>query len=189
MAVAWTLCGAARTRKFAAAALVVATLASAGHVRQRRRGSSRKPIRPSASTCWRSGTVPQSIHALPRGINELTWSGARERLREARARANARETRELETLYYGKFAMSVTPVAIVALVVALAFRRPWTRAGLTSVALAVCAVNYALVMASPFLSDFAIVPPIVLGWTPDAICGLAALLLAFGAQPTSTRGA
>ena len=128
-------------------------VASAGHVRQPevarpgiQSGLPRELAGPVRS-------VRRSIHPRATGINEFTWSGSAGTAPRGRARADTGETRGVGNGGLPEIRDEVTPVAIVGLVVALAFRRPWTRAGLTSVALAVCAVNYAAVMSARAWSD------------------------------------
>ena len=186
VAVASMLRGAALTRKLAAAVLVAGALASVGMF------ANFSWLIPESNQRFREmvwaqlDPHPNPSTPLGRGLNELGWSDARKRLREMRARADTGELRRSETTYYRRFAMSVTPMVIVGLIVAIAFRRAWTRAGLTSVALFLCASHYALQSSTWTLVDITIVPPIVLVWTPDAICGLAALLLACGSRSVPT---
>ena len=190
VAVAWTLCGVARTRKLAAAALVVAALAAATMF------ANVAWVLPEANQAFRQRAFEQlAPHANPprRGDNELTWSEARKRQADLRARSNTAAVRAFESTYYLKWAMSLAPLPIVGLIVAIAFRRAWTRAGLTSVALGLCASHFALLMSTRTLANLEILPPIVLGWSADAICMLAAVVLACGsravtkAPPAPTR--
>ena len=182
VAAAWTLRGAARTRKLAAAVLWVAAMASAVMF------ANLNWLVPEANQAFRVHMVAQldprhdPSKPLARGFNELGWSQARQRLRQVRARADTSEIRRFETSYYRRFAISVTPVAIVVLVVALAFWRDWTRGGLIGVALGVCVANYTLMWSALSFAQFDILAPIAISWIPNLMCGLAALLLAFGGR-------
>ena len=50
--------------------------------------------------------------------------------------------------------------------------------GLTSVTLAVCAVNYTLLMSALWVADLWTLPPMVLAWSGDVICAAGAVLFA-----------
>jgi hypothetical protein len=176
VAVAWALYGAARTRKLAGIALVVAALASAATF------ANLLWVVPDANQGFRQQVsavlYPEGGAPLARGINELSPEDAQHRWREVHGRGDAREIGTFETWYYRRFAISLSPLVVVSLIVAIAFWRPWTRRGLTSVALAVCVVNYALLMSAQWLATLGVLPPLVLAWSGDALCLLAAITLA-----------
>jgi len=109
-----------------------------------------------------------------RGDGELRFGELRTRLRQARDAASDRDVRGLETLYYRKWSVSAAPLAMVALVVALAFRRPWTRVGLAGVVCGVYAAYYALLSSAFPLAQSGVAPPIVLEWAGNALCVAAA---------------
>jgi hypothetical protein len=180
VAAAWMLWGAARTRKVAATVLVVAALASAVTF------VGLAWVVPEANHAFRqrafAALSPNATSPLARGMNELTLPQAQQRRHEVRARGNAEEIRTFETWYYRRFAIGMSPLAVAGLIVAIAFRRRWTRAGLTTVAFAICIANYALLMSAPWMATRGLLPPIVLGWSGDVICALATVLLATGAR-------
>jgi hypothetical protein len=173
LAVAWMLCGAARTPKVAAAGFAVATALSAATF------VNLVWLTPEANQLFRerayAAIAPDAPAPPAPGLHELTWTETRQRRVEVHARADAREIRMFETWHHRRFAISLAPLALVALVVALAFRRSWTRAGLTSTALAACATNYMLLMWGLWAGRRGSVPPVVGGWSADAVCALAAV--------------
>jgi hypothetical protein len=73
--------------------------------------------------------------------------------------------------------MSVAPFALVVLMVAVAFRRQWTRRALTSVAFAIYLAHYALVMSAFSLAQLGVARPIVLAWAGNVLCAVIAVVI------------
>jgi lipopolysaccharide export LptBFGC system permease protein LptF len=115
--------------------------------------------------------------APARGANELRAAELRELVRDRRTSGRESEARWLELTYYRRWSMSVTPLAMVALMVALAFRRQWSRQELTSVAFGISIAHYALVISAFSLAELGVARPIVVGWAAPFLCLAAALLL------------
>ena len=136
VATAWALHGAARTRKVASVVLLTAALTSAAMF------VNMVWVIPDANQAFREAVAAKVNPAGPvprRGSNELRLSELRVALREAQALGRDDEAWQLEATYYRKWTLSVTPLAIVGLVVTLAFTRLWTRRRLT---VTVCGVFF-----------------------------------------------
>jgi lipopolysaccharide export LptBFGC system permease protein LptF len=173
VATAWILHGPARTRKVAGVALVTAMLTSFGTF------GNLAWVTPDANQAFRETVMAQYTPPGPvpsRGTNELRLPELRERLREARASLSRNDVNQIEVAYYRKWTISVMPLAIVALIVALAFRRAWTRAGLTGIACVVLVAQYALLMFTESLADLGVARPIVLEWTGNVLWTAAAAI-------------
>ncbi|HEV8397178.1 MAG TPA: LptF/LptG family permease [Vicinamibacterales bacterium] len=174
VATAWALHGAARRRKVAAAALLAAALTAPAMF------ANLGWVTPDANQAFRETVLAHHVPPVPvpvRGDGELRLGDLRDRLRQARDGAREQEARNLETLYYRKWAMSATPLAMVGLIVALAFRRPWTRAGLIAMACGVYAGQYALLLVTFPLADAGMARPIVLEWAGNTVYAAAAVLI------------
>jgi lipopolysaccharide export LptBFGC system permease protein LptF len=169
IATAWVLHGAARGRKvaivalFAAAAMSVAMFANLAW------------LTPDANQAFREEVMAHHDPPSPspaRGDGELRLGELRHRLQQARNDGNQSDVRSLEVLYYRKWATGAAPLAIVGLIVALAFRRSWSRAGLTAVACGVYATNYALWISVFPLAHRGVASPLVLAWAGNALCAI-----------------
>ena len=174
LAIAWTLHGAARTRKLAVAGMVVAALCSIAMF------ANLGWLTPEANQAYRETRFAQVFpgrDAPPRGFFELTWSGMHARLREARATESPHEVRYLEVAYHKKIAYTVAPLAMVGVILALAFRRRWGRGRLMAAAGGV-AMAYLLVSeAFSFVGADLNAPTVVIGWAATALCAAAAVVL------------
>jgi len=179
IATGWALHGATRTRKVAAAALVTAAALSVLMF------VNLAWLTPDANQAFRVTVMAHHDPPAPppvRGDGELRWEDLRTRLRQARDAADG-DVWQLETLYYRKWSMSAAPLAMVALVVALAFRRPWTRVGLTGVVCGVYAAYYALLLSTFPLAQRGVAPPMVLEWAGTALCLAAAVAITSWRRP------
>ena len=173
VATAWALHGAARTRKVASVVLLTAALTSAAMF------VNMVWVIPDANQAFREAVAAKLNPAGPaprRGSNELRLTELRVALREARALGRDDEAWELEATYYRKWTLSVTPLAIVGLVVALAFTRPWTRRRLTVTACGVFFVaHFPLWMSSGTLASVA--RPMVIESAGPALYAAVSLLV------------
>ena len=174
VATAWALHGAARTRRVASVMLLTAALTSAAMF------VNMLWVIPDANQAFREGVIAQFNPAgptPPRGDNELSLSELHDRLERARAGDPRYGVRHLETLYFRKWTMSLTPLAIVGLMVALAFKLPWTRGQLTATAGGVFVAHYALWMSSSTLANAGVAGPVVIEWAGPAVCAAVSLLV------------
>ena len=174
IASAWMLHAAVRTRKIAAALLITGGLMSAAMF------VNLGWVVPDANQAFRAAVYARldPTGAAPaRGANELRSAELRERMFERRNSGHESEARWLELTYYRRWSMSATPLAMVALMVALAFRRRWSRQELTSVAVGISMAHYALVISAFSLAELHVARPIVVGWAAPFLCLAAALLL------------
>lgn len=174
IASAWMLHAAVRTRKVAAALLITAVLASASMF------VNFEWVIPDANQAFRATVYARDDPSGPapaRGANELRSAELQERVIERRNSGHESEARWLELTYYRRWSMSATPLAMVALIVALAFRRRWSRPELTSIALGIYLAHYALVRSAFSLAELGVAKPIVVGWASPVLCLAAALLL------------
>lgn len=180
IASAWMLHAAVRTRKVATALLVTAVLTSAAMF------VNLEWVIPDANQAFRATVYARfdPPGAAPaRGANEIRLAELRERVLERRASGHESEARWLELSYYRRWSMSATPVAIVALMVALAFRRQWTRWAFTGVAAGIYLTHYALLMSAFwFAQQLGVARPILMGWAGTFLC-LAAALLTTSSRP------
>ena len=179
IATAWVLHGAARTRKVAGVVLLTAAMTTAAMF------ANMAWLTPNANQAFREAVMAQfepPIAAPVRGTNELSLSELRQRLSETRAAGREHVTRHLEATYYRKWTMSAAPLAIVGLIVALAFRRVWTRPGLTTVACGVFALHYALWMSSFELAGLGAARPIVIDWAGDVLSAAVAVAITWRPQ-------
>ena len=182
IASAWMLHAAVRTRKVAAALLITGGLISAAMF------VNLEWVVPDANQAFRTtvmAKIDPSAAAPVRGANELRAAELRERVTERRTGGHESEARWLELTYYRRWSMSATPLAMVALMVALAFRRQWSRPELTSVAIGIYLAHYALVRSAFSLAELHVARPIVVGWASPVLCLAAALLLI--SWPTRAR--
>jgi lipopolysaccharide export LptBFGC system permease protein LptF len=180
IATGWALHGAARTRKVAAVALVTAALMFPLMF------ANLAWLTPDANQAFRVAVITHEDPRLPaplRGDGEMRFGDLRTRLRQARDVADSNTVRQLETLYYRKWSISAAPLAMVALAVALAFRRRWTRVGLTGVTCGVYAAQYALFMTAFPLAQRGVAQPIVLEWVGNALCVAAAVAITSSRRP------
>jgi lipopolysaccharide export LptBFGC system permease protein LptF len=173
IASAWMLHAAVRTRKVAAAMLLAALLTSTALL------VNFEWVIPDANQAFRALVVAKydpPVASPARGANELRAWELRERVHQARNSGHESQARWLELTYYRRWSMVATPVAMVALMVALAFRRRWTRRALTSVAFGIYLAHYALFMYAFTLAQLGVARPIVIGWAGTFLCLAAALL-------------
>jgi len=180
VATAWILHGPARTRRVAGVALVTAALTSLGMF------GNLAWVTPDANQAFRETVMAQYTPPGPvpsRGTNELRLSELRERLREARGSLSRNDVNQIEVAYYRKWTVSAMPLAIVALIVALAFRRAWTRAGLTGMACGVFVAQFALLMFTESLADLGVAQPIVLEWAGNVLCAAATVVIISSRSP------
>ena len=180
VASAWTLHAAVRTRKVATVLLIAAVLLSAGMF------VNFEWIIPDANQAFRATVYArvvqehpevQPVPALARGANEIRLRELRERMLERRTSGHESEARWLELTYYRRWAISAMPLAIIALMVALAFRRQWTRRALTGIAFAIYLAQYGLWESGFSLAELGVARPIVIGWAGTFLCLAAALLI------------
>jgi hypothetical protein len=174
IASAWMLHAAVRTRKVAAALLITGGLMSAAMF------VNLEWVVPDANQAFRITAMAKfdpSAPAPARGANEIRAAELRERMLERRNSGHESEAHWLELTYYRRWSMSATPLAMVALMVALAFRRRWSRQELTSVALGIYLAHWALVGSAFSLAELGVARPIVVGWAAPFLCLAAALLL------------
>jgi hypothetical protein len=174
VASAWMLHAAVRTRKAAATMLLTATLASAAMF------VTFEWVIPDTNQAFRTLVLAKfdpPVASPARGANELRLWELREQVLQKRTSGHESEARWLELTYYRRWSMSAMPLAMVALMVALAFRRPWTRWALTGVAFGVYLVHYALLMSAFSLAELGAARPIVIGWAGTFLCLAAALLI------------
>jgi hypothetical protein len=173
VATAWALHGAARTRRVASVVLFTAALTSAAMFVNMVR------VVPDANQAFREAVAAKLNPAGPaprRGSNELRLTELRVALREAQALGRDDEAWQLETTYYRKWTLSVTPLAIVGLVVALGFTRRWTRRRLTVTACGVFfVVHFPLWTSAGMLSSVA--RPMVIEGAGPALCAAVSLLV------------
>jgi lipopolysaccharide export LptBFGC system permease protein LptF len=142
---------------------------------------------PDANQAFREGVMAQFNPAAPaprRGENELSLTELRQQLREALAGGRDQEAWRLETIYYRRWTLSATPLAIVGLIVALAFSRPWTRGRLTAVAGAVVFAAQYNLWTSSTIAGTGMVRPMVMEWAGPALCAAAAVLLICWRSPS-----
>jgi hypothetical protein len=173
VASAWMLHAAVRTRKVAAVTLLTAALTSAAMFANFER------VIPATNQAFRTMVMAKfdpPVASPARGANELQFWELRERVRETRNSGRESEARWLELTYYRRWSMSVMPLAMVAVMVALAFRRQWSRRALTGVAFAIYLAHYALLMSAFSLAELGVARPIVIGWAGTFLCLAAALL-------------
>ena len=180
VASAWMLHAAVRTRKVAAAALLAAALTSGAMFVNFER------VIPDANQAFRATVMARLVKehpelppvaSLTRGANELRFWELRERVRTTRNSGRESEARWMELSYYRRWSMTAMPIAMVALMVSIAFRRQWTRRALTGVAFAIYLAHYALLMSAFSLAELGVARPIVMGWAGTFLCLAAALLL------------
>ena len=176
LGVARTFHGTARTRKLAAAAIVLAALCSIAMF------ANLGWLTPEANQAYRETRFAHQFEngnapPLERGFFELTWSGMRARLREARATESLHEVRYLEVAYHRNLAITVAPLAMVGVILALAFRRRWGRCGLTGAAVVLAVAHVLLSMALTFFGGHVRAPTFVIGWSVTALFAAAALLI------------
>jgi len=173
VASAWMLHAAVRTRKVAAVTLLTAALTSAAMF------VNLEWVTPDANQAFRTLVLAKfdpPVASPERGANELRFWELRERVRETRNSGRESEARWLELSYYRRWSMSVMPLAMVAVMVAIAFKRQWTRRALTSVAFTIYLAHYALLMSAFSLAELGVARPIVMGWAGTLLCFAAALL-------------
>ena len=173
VASAWMLHAAVRTRKAAATMLLTATLASAAMF------VTLEWVIPDTNQAFRTLVLAKfdpPVASPTRGANELRLWELRERVRETRSSGQESQARWLELSYYRRWSITAMPLAMVALMVALAFRRQWTRRGLTGVAFAIYLAHYTLLMSAFSLAELGVAGPIVMGWAGTFLCLAAALL-------------
>ena len=72
---------------------------------------------------------------------------------------------------------------LAALMVALAFRRPWARVTLTAVACGVYVAYYAFLISAFPLAERGVAQPIVLEWAGTALCASTAIALTWRRRP------
>jgi lipopolysaccharide export LptBFGC system permease protein LptF len=170
---AWMLHAAVRTRKVAAAMVLTAGLTSAALF------VNFEWVIPDANQAFRTliaAKFDPPVASPTRGANELRAWELRERVRQARNSGHESQARWLELSYYRRWSMIATPVAMVSLVIALAFRRRWTRRALTSAAFGIYLAHYALLMSAFTLAQLGVAKPIMIGWAGTFLCLAAALL-------------
>ena len=174
VASAWMLHAAVRTRKVAAAMLLAAAFTSAAML------VNFEWVIPDTNQAFRATVMAKfnpPVASPARGDNELRSWELRERMSEMRNSGKRSRAHWLELTYYRRWSMSATPLAMVALMTALAFRWRWSRRGLTVIAFSVFLANYALVMSAFSLAELGVARPIVLGWAGTFLCLAAALLI------------
>jgi lipopolysaccharide export LptBFGC system permease protein LptF len=175
LGVAWTFHGDARTRKLAVAAMAVTALCSGAMF------ANLGWLTPEANQAYRQTRVAREFRdtnpPAPRGFYELTWSGMRARLREARAVESPSEVRFLEAAYHRKLAITAAPLPLVGVILALAFRRGWGRGRLTGAAVGMAVAHSVVWATSSFFGARLGAPPIVIGWLATAMCAVAAILI------------
>jgi hypothetical protein len=174
LGVAWTFHGAARTRKLAVAAMVVTVLCSAAMF------ANLGWLTPEANQAYRETIVPREFRdttPLPRGFHELSWAGMRARLREVRGVESPSEVRFYEASYHRKLAITVAPLALVGVMLALAFRRRWNRGRLMGAAMLLAFAHVLMLLIDMRVGASLSAPPIVIGWAGTALCAATALLI------------
>ena len=195
LGLAWAFTGAGRTRKLAVCALAFAFICSAGMF------ANFEWLLPETNQAFREHVFaraqsPGRPTVLARGVHELNRKEARQRRAEMAARSadprligagldDEYRLRRFDVDYYRKWGLTGATFAIVALVLSLGARRRWTRGGLTGAALATCAAYYALLMSASAAAIDGAVPAIVAGWSANAVCVVAALLLVFSSRARS----
>lgn len=180
VATAWVLHGAGRRPRVAGVALAGAALASVLMF------ANLAWLTPDANQAFRERVMAQYGTDAPapiRGDGELRFGELRNRLQLARDAANSDDIRHLEILYYRKLSCSVAPAAMVALMVALAFRRPWSRLTLTALACGVYVAYYAFLISAFPLAERGVAQPIVLEWAINALFTGAAVALTWRRRP------
>jgi lipopolysaccharide export LptBFGC system permease protein LptF len=176
----WILHGRARTRKVATAALLASLLTSAAMF------VNIGWVAPDANQAFREAAWAQSHPNWPppvRGDGELRLGELRARLEQARGAGQVDDVRHLEMLYHQKLSVSVMPFTIVVLMVALAFSRTWTRAGLTATACIAFAASYTLFTYAFPLVERGVAPPMVLEWAANALFATVAGALTWRRRP------
>jgi len=178
---AWTFHGAARTRKLGVAAMALAALCSIGMF------VNLGWLTPEANQAFRELTIPPQFRdgtdrPLARGFNELTLPAMRRRLQEARLTESPSQVRYYEAAYHQKLALSIAPLPLVGVILALAFRRRWRRGSLTAAAVALFAAHLLILMSIQLYGPRLGASPLLIGWAATALAAAAAVVI------TSTRG-
>ena len=181
---AWALRGAARTGRLGAAAAVLAAVCSLGMF------VNIAWLTPQAHQTFRQIAISRFFHwdedrPLARADYELRFSALRERFAAARQFGLPQTPRYFETLYYKELAQTVAAVPMVAVVLALAYRRRWDGAALVVTGVVVIALHYVGLRSSPYTNAIFGAPPTVAAWLPNVLLATAAILLA--GAPTSPR--
>ena len=177
---AWALHGEARTRKLAVAAVVIATLSSIGTF------VNVGWLTPDANQAFRVRAMPPELRGgrpLPRGVNELTLPALRAEVARERAFGRPHRARFFAAVYYQKFALTLAPLPMIGVVLALAFRRRWNRPRLVAGAAGMCVVYFAVLMSSFYVGAVLGLPPVVIGWSATALCAAAALVITSSRSP------
>jgi hypothetical protein len=171
---AWTLHGAARTRKLAVAAVMIATICSVGMF------VNVGWLTPEANQAFRERAMPPDLRggrALPRGVNELTLPALRAEVARERIFGRPQRARFFSAVYYQRFANTLAPLPMIGVVLALAFRRRWNRLGLVTGTAGMCVAYFAVLMSIFYVGAVLGLPPIVIGWSATALCAVAAILI------------
>jgi len=172
---AWTFHGGGRTRKLAAGCVVAAVLCSIamyGNVSW---------LTPESNQTFRERAFEQNFGPrdtpLERGLYELTMPDLRNRIEQELATGHPERAHVAESVYYQRLVAAVSMLPMVGIILALAFRREWTRGWLIGAAVVIFGVYCAPFVSSRPLSEALSIAPIVTTWTGPALLTGTALLL------------
>jgi lipopolysaccharide export LptBFGC system permease protein LptF len=172
---AWTLHGAGRTRKLAAGCVVAAALCSiAMYVNV-------SWLTPESNQTFRERAFEQNFGPrdtpLERGLYELTMPDLRSRIERELSMGHPERAHVAEVVFYLRFVVAVAILPMVGVILALAFRREWTRGWLTAAAVVTFSAYYAMVSGSRAISETLSIAPIVTAWAGPVLLTGTALLL------------